>query len=154
MEMGELVKRKNILAMFIVIPLVVSIAFDFMKGDGVDNKMLYEFQQTLDRKIDRNSSYRFTSGGFNGISKSGKIGKFYSCLRKYQLVKRVNRNIPEMMGLDPEDIITKNIIMLIDGQIELELELSNAVVTRFIFGMNGDYSYFASYCDLKLLNIQ
>ncbi|MDW6002142.1 hypothetical protein [Vibrio mangrovi] len=147
-------KRKNILAIFIVITLVVSVAFDFMKEDEVDKKMLYEFQQTLDRKISRSSSYQFTSGEFEEVPESGRLGYFYSCLRDFQLDRNAHWNIPDRMGLDPKDIVSKNVTILIDGQTKLKLELSNSVVTRFVFGVNGDYSHFASYCDLKLLNTQ
>ncbi|MDW6002144.1 hypothetical protein [Vibrio mangrovi] len=122
--------------------------------DGVDNKMLYEFQQTLDRKIDRNSSYQFISGEFARISKSGRLGRFYSCLRNYRLKKRVSGHIDVIKEFGPKDIVMKNITMRIDEKIELKLKLSNAVVTGFVFGVNGDFSYFASYCELKLLNTQ
>ncbi|MDW6002147.1 hypothetical protein [Vibrio mangrovi] len=148
--MGELVKKRVQILLFFI-PFFVIMMLN--RGqDGVDNKMLYEFQQTLDRKIDRNSSYRFTSGGFNGISKSGKIGKFYSCLRKYQLVKRVHRNIPEMMGLDPEDIHTSFIHILVDDYFELRMQLANSVVTNFYFGPEDSSSRFSIYCDIDLLN--
>ncbi|KUI97040.1 hypothetical protein [Vibrio sp. MEBiC08052] len=145
-------KRKNILGLIVAIPFFALLAFDFMEESKVDKKILFEFQQTLDHKIDRNSSYQFISGAYEGISKSGRLGSFYSCLRNYQLKKHVGGHIDVIKGLEPKDIVIKNVTILIDRKIELRLELSNAVVTGFVFGVNGDYSRFASYCDLKLLN--
>ncbi|WNJ96891.1 hypothetical protein RND59_07455 [Vibrio ruber] len=144
--------RKNILGLIIAIPFFALLAFDFTEESKVDKTMLFEFQQILDHKINRNSSYQFVSGAYEGIPKSGRLGKFYSCLRQYQLFKHVRRDIPEMMGLKAQEIVTRSITMQIDNQLELQLELSNAVVTGFVFGVNGDYSRFASYCELKLLN--
>ncbi len=82
-------KRKNILGLIVAIPFLTLLAFDLTQESKVDKTMLFEFQQILDHKINSNSSYQFVSGGYEGIPKSGRLGKFYSCLRQYQLKKHV-----------------------------------------------------------------
>lgn len=145
--------KKKVQILLFFIPFFVIMMLN--RGqDGVEKKMLFEFQQTLDHKIDRNSSYQFISGDFEGVSRSGRLGRFYSCLRNYRLKTRVSGHIDVINGLGPKDIVFKDITIRIDRQIELRLKLSNAVVTGFVFGVNGDFAYFSSYCDLKLLNTQ